>query len=43
MVRFGKRVAIGGRVNNEDLLQDHLREMREHMMEKRSQRNAQIE
>lgn len=43
MIRFGKRVAIGGKLNNDELLQDHLREMRQHLSEKRNQRNAQIE
>lgn len=31
MIRFGKRVTIGGVVNNEDLLKDHLKEMRQHL------------
>ena len=31
LVRFGKRVNFGNRMNNYDLLEDHLKEMREHI------------
>ena len=43
LVRFGKKIAFGGRMTNEELLQDHLREMRQHLMEKKAARDTQLE
>lgn len=44
MVRFGKKINFGSsKLSNEELLQDHLREMRQHLIEKRNQRSMQIE
>ena len=43
LVRFGKKIAFGGRMTNEELLQDHLREMRQHLIEKKAARETQLE
>lgn len=43
MLRFGKKIAFGKQITNEELLQDHLQEMRQHLAEKKMQRNMQIE
>ena len=44
MVRFGKKINFGTtKLSNEQLLQDHLREMRQHLIEKRNQRSTQID
>jgi len=35
LLRFGKRINFGARQTNEELLQDHLKEMRMHLAEKK--------
>jgi len=42
LVRFGKRVSIN-RMTNKELLEDHLKEMRQHLIEKKHQRDLQIQ
>ena len=41
IVRFGKRVSIN-KMTNKELLEDHLKEMRQHLIEKKHQRDLQI-
>ena len=41
IVRFGKRVSIN-RMTNKELLEDHLKEMRQHLIEKKHQRDLQL-
>ena len=43
LLRFGKRITFGNKVTNEELLQDHLKEMRQHIIEKKQQRSMQLE
>ena len=35
LMRFGKRINFGNKQTNEELLQDHLKEMRMHLAEKK--------
>ena len=35
LIRFGKRINFGAKQTNEELLQDHLKEMRMHLAEKK--------
>lgn len=43
LLRFGKRITFGQKMTNEELLQDHLKEMRQHIIEKKQQRSMQID
>lgn len=43
MIRFGKKITFGNKMTNEELLNDHLKEMRQHIIEKKQQRSMQIE
>lgn len=38
LIRFGKKINFGGKMTNDELLQDHLKEMRQHLMDKKAQR-----
>ena len=42
IVRFGKRVSIN-RMTNKELLEDHLKEMRQHLIDKKHQRDLQLQ
>ena len=39
LIRFGKRISFGNKLTNEELLQNHLQEMRQHLQEKKLQRD----
>ena len=43
LTRFGKKIQFGNRTTNEELLQDHLKEMRMHLAAKKQQRDIQLE
>lgn len=43
LVRFGKKINFGNKMTNEEVLADHLREMRQHLAEKKHIRDMQIE
>jgi len=43
LIRFGKKITFGNKMTNEELLNDHLKEMRQHLIEKKQQRSMQIE
>ena len=43
LIRFGKKINFGSKMTNEELLQDHLREMRQHLAQKKQQRDLQLE
>ena len=42
IIRFGKRVSIN-RMTNKELLEDHLKEMRQHLIDKKHQRDLQLQ
>jgi len=42
LVRFGRRVNFGNKLTNYDLLEDHLKDMREHLIKKKQERNSQL-